>query len=155
MDSDAPRALRLARTAWPSFLAGVSVLFALPAKLACAKGRGASSIPSSGDSTCATRPSCPTFPCRPRARRRPSAGRRRGDTRHFSLDDAIRIALENDRVIRVLAGVTAVTSGRTIYDAAIANTVHRPAAGPVRSVPDGQQQLGSARAAVGDFRRSE
>jgi outer membrane protein TolC len=42
---------------------------------------------------------------------------------HLSLDEAIRIALENDRVIRVLAGVTAVSSNRTIYDVAIANTV--------------------------------
>jgi outer membrane protein TolC len=43
--------------------------------------------------------------------------------RNLSLDEAIRIALENDRVIRVLAGETAVNSGRTIYDVAIANTV--------------------------------
>ena len=40
----------------------------------------------------------------------------------LSLDDAIRIALENARVIRVLAGTTAVASGQTIYDAAITNT---------------------------------
>src|SRR5437868_1135292 len=40
----------------------------------------------------------------------------------LSLDDAIRIALENARVIRVLAGTTATASGRTIYDAAIINT---------------------------------
>src|SRR5262245_33359313 len=33
-----------------------------------------------------------------------------------SLDEAIRIALENAGVIRVLAGVSAVSSGRTIYD---------------------------------------
>ncbi len=39
-----------------------------------------------------------------------------------SLDDAIRIALENAEVIRVLGGVTATSSGRTIYDPAIANT---------------------------------
>src|SRR5262245_46842504 len=45
-----------------------------------------------------------------------------GDTRYLSLDDAIRICLANDRVIRVLAGITAVASGRTIYDTAIANT---------------------------------
>ena len=42
--------------------------------------------------------------------------------RDLSLDDAIRIALENAEVVRVLAGVTAVSSGRTIYDAAITNT---------------------------------
>jgi len=39
-----------------------------------------------------------------------------------SLDEAIRIALENAEVIRVLGGVTATSSGRTIYDPAIANT---------------------------------
>jgi outer membrane protein TolC len=42
--------------------------------------------------------------------------------RFLPLDEALRIALENDRVIRVLAGITAVNSGRTIYDVAIANT---------------------------------
>jgi outer membrane protein TolC len=41
---------------------------------------------------------------------------------HLSLDDAIRIALENAQVIRVLAGTTAVASGQTIYDPAITNT---------------------------------
>jgi outer membrane protein TolC len=41
----------------------------------------------------------------------------------LSLDDAIRIGLENARVIRVLAGTTAVASGRTVYDPAIALTV--------------------------------
>ncbi|MCH8043370.1 MAG: TolC family protein [Planctomycetes bacterium] len=41
---------------------------------------------------------------------------------NLSLDAAIRIALENSRVVRVLAGETAVSSGRTIYDAAITNT---------------------------------
>jgi outer membrane protein TolC len=40
----------------------------------------------------------------------------------LSLDDAIRIALENARVIRVLAGTSVVASGQTIYDAAIVNT---------------------------------
>jgi len=45
-----------------------------------------------------------------------------GDTRYFALDDAIRVCLANDRVIRVLAGVGAVNSGQTIYDPAIANT---------------------------------
>ena len=41
----------------------------------------------------------------------------------LSLDEAIRIALENARVIRVLAGVTVTASGQTIYDPAISNTV--------------------------------
>src|SRR5438132_7965786 len=40
----------------------------------------------------------------------------------LSLDDAIRIALENATVVRVLAGTSAVSSGQTIYDAAITNT---------------------------------
>jgi outer membrane protein TolC len=40
----------------------------------------------------------------------------------LSLDEAIRIALENAQVVRVLAGTTATASGRTIYDAAITNT---------------------------------
>src|SRR5438034_9383813 len=40
----------------------------------------------------------------------------------LSLDDAIRISLENAKTIRVLAGLTAVASGKTIYDAAITNT---------------------------------
>ena len=41
---------------------------------------------------------------------------------YLSLDDAIRIALENSDVVRVLSGVGASSSGRTIYDAAIAAT---------------------------------
>jgi outer membrane protein TolC len=40
----------------------------------------------------------------------------------MSLDDAIRIALANSKVVRVLAGTTAVSSGQTIYDPAITNT---------------------------------
>jgi len=39
----------------------------------------------------------------------------------LSLDDAILVALQNAKVIRVLAGVQAVSSGSTIYDAAITN----------------------------------
>ena len=41
----------------------------------------------------------------------------------LSLDEAIRIALQNAKVIRVLAGTTAVASGQTIYDAAVTNAV--------------------------------
>lgn len=41
---------------------------------------------------------------------------------YLTLDDAIRLALENARVVRVLAGVTAAPSGSTIYDPAIVNT---------------------------------
>jgi Outer membrane efflux protein len=43
--------------------------------------------------------------------------------RNLSLDEAIRIALENSTIVRVLAGVSVVASGRTIYDPAISNTV--------------------------------
>ena len=44
------------------------------------------------------------------------------ETQTISLDQAIRLALENAEVIRVLTGVGASTSGRTIYDVAIVNT---------------------------------
>jgi outer membrane protein TolC len=40
----------------------------------------------------------------------------------MSLDDAIRIALANSQVVRILAGTTAISSGQTIYDPAIVNT---------------------------------
>jgi outer membrane protein TolC len=45
-----------------------------------------------------------------------------GDVRYLSLDDAIRITLENDTVVRVLTGLSAASTGRTIYDPAITNT---------------------------------
>ncbi|WP_158231024.1 TolC family protein [Rhodopirellula bahusiensis] len=41
---------------------------------------------------------------------------------YLTLNDAINITLANSEVVRVLGGVTASTSGRTIYDAAITNT---------------------------------
>lgn len=41
----------------------------------------------------------------------------------LSLDEAIRIALANSEVLRVLTGAAASSSGRTIYDPGIANTV--------------------------------
>lgn len=41
---------------------------------------------------------------------------------HLSLDDAIRIALEDSEVVRVLSGTGATSSGSTIYDPAITNT---------------------------------
>lgn len=40
----------------------------------------------------------------------------------LSLDEAIRTSLRNMDVVRVLAGVTATSSGRTIYDPAVTNT---------------------------------
>src|SRR5260370_1181814 len=47
----------------------------------------------------------------------------RPDTEEWplSLDEAIRIALENAKIVRMLAGTTAVASGQTIYDPAITN----------------------------------
>ncbi|MEQ9408480.1 MAG: TolC family protein [Fuerstiella sp.] len=42
--------------------------------------------------------------------------------RLIPLDEAIRIALQHAEVIRVLTGVSATTSGRTIYDTAVATT---------------------------------
>ncbi|HAV34013.1 MAG TPA: hypothetical protein DCX79_18600, partial [Planctomycetaceae bacterium] len=44
------------------------------------------------------------------------------EEQYLSLNEALRRALENSEVIRVLAGVTATSSGRTIYDTAIAVT---------------------------------
>src|SRR5262245_65849416 len=34
----------------------------------------------------------------------------------MSLDDALRIGLENSQVVRILTGFTAISSGQTIYD---------------------------------------
>jgi outer membrane protein TolC len=45
-----------------------------------------------------------------------------GEPQMLSLDDAIRIALANSKVVRTLAGASAVSSGQTIYDPAISNT---------------------------------
>lgn len=44
------------------------------------------------------------------------------EERYLSLDEAIRLSLQHSEVIRVLAGVSAANSGRTIYDTAIAVT---------------------------------
>ena len=45
----------------------------------------------------------------------------KGD-RYLSLDEAIHITLKNSEVVRVLAGTTATSSGKTIYDAPISTT---------------------------------
>lgn len=45
-----------------------------------------------------------------------------GPVRYLTLNDAINVALTNSEVVRVLGGVSASTSGRTIYDTAITNT---------------------------------
>ena len=42
---------------------------------------------------------------------------------HLSLDNAISIALKNTEVVRVLTGITANTSGRSIFDPAITGTL--------------------------------
>ena len=42
--------------------------------------------------------------------------------RHLSLDEAVRTALANSEVVRVLNGISASSSGRTIYDVAVQNT---------------------------------
>jgi outer membrane protein TolC len=44
------------------------------------------------------------------------------DPSNLSLDEAIRISLANSTVVRILAGVTAVSSGQTVYEPAISNT---------------------------------
>jgi outer membrane protein TolC len=58
-----------------------------------------------------------TVPPRTVARPQPGTGEWQ-----LSLDEAIRIALENAEVIRVLVGTTVTASGQTIYDAAVTNT---------------------------------
>ncbi len=58
----------------------------------------------------------------------------------LSLDEAIRTALDHSEVIRVLGGVTAVSSGLTMYDPAIANMEVDQARGrfdPVLSIENG------------------
>ena len=44
-----------------------------------------------------------------------------GEELYLSLDQAITVALSNAEVIRVLAGVTAVSTGQTVYDPAMLN----------------------------------
>lgn len=46
------------------------------------------------------------------------------------LDEAIGLAVRHSEVIRVLTGVSATTTGRTIYDTAIATTAHRSGGWP-------------------------
>jgi outer membrane protein TolC len=73
--------------------------------------------------------------------------------RPLSLDEAIRTALVNARVVRVLAGVTAVSSGRTIYDAAVANTEIDQAQGrfdPTVTVQNNWTQTENPRAVFAD-----
>ena len=82
-----------------------------------------SSCRNSGPSTTTTPPRCRRAPI-PDTPPPRTVSNPRPDTPDWplSLDEAIRIALENAHVVRTLAGVTAVPSGQTIYDAAIVNT---------------------------------
>jgi outer membrane protein TolC len=52
-----------------------------------------------------------------------------GNERFLPLDEAIRLALQQSEVIRVLTGVSATASGSTIYDTAIATTAIDQAVG--------------------------
>jgi len=115
---------QFARIALP---AAIFALLVLPAEFASAQSR--SPLPwriiYPEQRTADVRPleSLPVVPLPPSGPPPTVSGGDPGATRRYlSLDDAIRIALENDRVIRVLAGVGAVSSGQTIYDVAIANT---------------------------------
>lgn len=69
------------------------------------------------------RPNLPTFAV-PQMAAPPTASRPYKDLppRYLTLDEAIQIALMNAEVIRVLGGVTASNSGRTIYDVSSTNT---------------------------------
>ena len=65
-------------------------------------------------------------------------------TRLISLDEAIRVALSNSEVLRVFTGASAGSSGRTIYDAAIANQAvdqQRAAFDPNLTLNNSWQQL--------------
>jgi outer membrane protein TolC len=73
--------------------------------------------------------------------------------RLLSLDEAIRTALANAQVVRVLAGVTAVSSGRTIYDTATANTAIDQAQGrfdPALTVQNSWSQAETPRGVFAD-----
>ncbi len=64
----------------------------------------------------------------------------------LSLDEAIQLALQNDEVIRIVAGTTAVSSGSTVYDAAITNTAVDVARGrfdPVLNLESGLSRVES------------
>ena len=84
----------------------------------------------------------------------PTVKRPQGElpTEYFSLDEAIRVSLANSTVVRVLGGVSASTSGRTIYDAAITNTqIDREQArfDPTLRVNNGFSQIEQPQAAFG------
>jgi outer membrane protein TolC len=125
----------IARIAAAAALFAVLALAALPVRFASAQvpgphaGGGRSPLPwrviYPEQRTAAVRPleAFPVVPLPPSGPPPTVSGGDPGATkRYLSLDDAIRICLENDRVIRVLAGVGAVSSGQTIYDVAITNT---------------------------------
>jgi outer membrane protein TolC len=59
----------------------------------------------------------------------------------ISLDETIRIGLQNTGVVRVLAGTAAVSSGRTVYDPGVANTVVDEAQSPFDPVIDSRHNF--------------
>jgi outer membrane protein TolC len=74
-----------------------------------------------------------------------------GAPSQLTLDDALRIALQNSRVVRTLAGVSAVPSGSTIYDPAISNTAideARAAFDPVLAVNNNWNRFETPRAVL-------
>jgi len=70
---------------------------------------------------------------------------------HMSLDEAIRIALENAQVIRVLAGTAVTASGQTIYDAAITNTTIDQAQATFDPVLQWNNTTGRTNTPTGEF----
>ena len=66
-----------------------------------------------------------TLPAMPFPAEQPSTVRRPDEqplVRQLSLDAAIQMSLARSQVVRVLTGIAATTSGRTIFDVAVANT---------------------------------
>lgn len=77
--------------------------------------------------------------------------------RLLTLNDAINITLANSKVIRVLGGVTATTSGRTVYDTAISNTTidtQRAAFDPTFRLNNAWNQLENPSASFDPFNPS-
>lgn len=73
--------------------------------------------------------------------------------RMLSLDEAIRTALANARAVRVLSGITATSSGSTIYDAAATNSEIDDAHGrfdPTLTLQNSWEQLESPRGSFTD-----
>jgi outer membrane protein TolC len=105
----------------PATWAAIFALALLPAQSACAQYPYRAIYPEQRQINYREASEFPALPLPPSSPPPTVSAPPTGDTRHFPLDDAIRTALGNSQVIRVLAGVGAVASGRTIYDTAIAN----------------------------------